>query len=369
MNHARPKILYVLNARFPTKRAYGIQAAKMCEAFIEQEVELKLLVPGTQASRDNKSVCEFYGLRVEVPMKRLANPDWYDGGRLGYRISSLIFMVSSFAYAIAARVRRRVDIVYTVDVDGFSHTFLPLAGPTVAEMHSPKRSGLLSRFFFRRVKGVVATNALIAGELQKTFGTKSLVEPNGVDPSTPMLARDEARRRLSLPQGETLALYVGRLLPWKGLEVLPKAAALVHGVSFRVLGGTREEFTQVFGDAGALEFAETKPADVPLWLAAADVLLVIGTRRDAYSYRYTTPMKVFEYLAAGRPVVASDTPALRSFVPADAVVYCMSDDPTALAAALEQALTNPPDPARGAALAREHTWARRAERIAQKFLQ
>lgn len=356
----RAKIAYVLNGRFPTKRAYGIQTAKMCEALIEAGADLTLVVPATEASRTHRSVRDFYGLRVEVPMRRLAGLDWYAGGRLGYLLSSLVFMASSLLYLLA--VRGRGTRIYTVDMDSFSHALLPVAGKVIAEMHSPKDYTLWSRFFFRRARGIVAANPLIAAELKKTFGIAALVEPNGVDLGAPM-AKDDARRRLGVPQQEAMALYVGRFLPWKGLDIMPGVAALVPHMTFRMLGGTKEEFEQAAGSAEGLQFAEAAPADVAVWLAAADVLLVIGTARNEYSYRYTTPMKVFEYLAAGRPVVASDTPALRSFVPEDIAVYCTPDDAPALARAITNAVSNPPDLARGAALAHEHTWRKRAERI------
>lgn len=363
----KSSVVYVLNGRFPTKRAYGIQAAKMCEALIEQGAQLTVLVPDTAAAREAKSVRDFYGLRVDVPVRRLANPDWYAGGRFGYTLSSLMFMTSSLLVLLAARLRGKADSIYTVDMDSFSHTLLPLAGKVVAEMHSPKQSSMLARWFFSRAQ-VVAVNPLIAAELTKVFGIMPLVEPNGVDGTCFELPdKAEARRRLSLPQDEPIVLYVGRFLAWKGLEVLPPAAVQTPEVAWRVLGGTREEFEAVFGNAGALSFAEATPAEVPLWLAAADALLVIGTQHDEYSYRYTTPMKVFEYLAAARSVVASDTPALRSFLPNDTVVYCLPDDAAALAKAVQHVLAAPPDTSRGVALAREHTWERRAARIMQAY--
>jgi len=62
--------------------------------------------------------------------------------------------------------------------------------------------------------------------------------------------------------------------------------------------------------------------EVPMWLAAADLLLVCGTKKNAYSYLHTSPMKFFEYMASGVPVVASATPANREIVSnADALMY------------------------------------------------
>ena len=58
------KMYYVANFYMPFGKAYGIQLAKMCEALIEEGVDLTLVVPsrGPQGS-----LREFYGLRVDIP--------------------------------------------------------------------------------------------------------------------------------------------------------------------------------------------------------------------------------------------------------------------------------------------------------------
>ncbi|MDP2648516.1 MAG: hypothetical protein Q8P19_01310, partial [bacterium] len=84
------KLYYVVNARLPNKKAYGIQIAKMCEAFIEAGVDLELVIPRTHAARSAK-MRDFYHLRVDVPTTTLPTLDWYDKGRIGYLLSSVIF--------------------------------------------------------------------------------------------------------------------------------------------------------------------------------------------------------------------------------------------------------------------------------------
>lgn len=370
------KLYYVANARMPSEKAHGIQIAKMCEAFIEAGVDLTLVVP---SRGEQKSLREFYGLRVEVPVVRLPALALRRYERTGYVLMALSFMCSSALFLAWRRLRGEAFTIYTVDIDSFSFAPLPLIAPTVAEMHGPKRDSFLRRRFFARARGIVAVNGEIAQALQKTFflpQARLLIEPNGVDPSFFVQPdRKEARRMLGIPQERQMVLYAGRFYKWKGLEVLPPTSRLLaaQGIAALVLGGTDAEFMAVVGEAGALSFAQARPAEVPLWLAAADALLLIGTRHSDYSYRYTAPMKIFEYLAAGRPVIASETPALRSFVPPETVVYCPPDDAEALAAAVLRVVANAPGFAhyveRGRALAKEHTWEKRASRIRNGFLQ
>lgn len=354
-NMAAPlKVHYVVNARFPTKKAYGIQIAKMCEAFAAKGVDITLVIPRTRASAG--SAKDMYGLAADITTVRLPALDLYGSSRIGFVLSSLVFMKVSFVYLVWLRMRGRLGSIYTVDMDTFSYTFLPLVGPTVAEMHSPKRRTLWSRFFFSRAR-IIATNPLIAQEFKATFGIESLVEPNGVDESFFSL----------IGQGGG-ALYVGRFYKWKGLEILPKAARLAPDVGFKVVGGSKEEFQKVFGDVDGLQFAEVPYTEVKGELAGADVLLLVGTEKNQDSGRYTAPMKVFEYLATGKPIVASKTEALKSLVPANLVHYCTPDDPQALAEAVQQALTDAGGAQARTAMAREHTWQKRAERIINEFL-
>lgn len=359
------RLYYVANARMPNEKAHGIQIAKMCEAFAEEGAQLTLVVPA-RASR--QSLQEFYGLRMPIRVVRLWVPDFYLRGRSGFFVSSACFMLASLAYLWVRRLVGERFVIYTVDMDTFSGTLLPLAGPCVTEMHTPKPQTRVMRFFIRQVRGIVATNSIIKDALKNTFAVapeKLIVEPNGVDEPAPLNA-EEARQKLGLPAGP-VALYVGRFYKWKGLEVLAPASRLLaaKGVMTLVLGGTKDEFERIFGDSAQMHFAQAKPADVRQWMQASDVLLALGTAKNQESNRYTSPMKIFEYLATGRPVVASATEALKDLVPGDIAYYCAPDDPSALAEAVMHALENPAEDAaqKRIELARAHTWRARSRRI------
>ncbi len=363
------KIYFVVNAFMPNKKAYGMQIAKMCEAFIEAGVDLELIIPQTaRASR----MREFYGLRVEVPTKRLFTLPWYDKGRAMFFLSSIIFMMSSLVYLWTRRTR---GAIYSVDLSTFSFAQLPLAGmPVCLEVHDAKPKNIASNFFFRRVAVVIATNAETKKLLQSRFAIperKMLVEPNGVDPHlyTQLPAKDEARKRFGLPHDAAIALYVGRFYDWKGLRILSDAAIHAPETQFVVVGGTAEEFAQVTGASvpkNLLVMGESDPRDVPAWLAAADALLILGTKTNEQSYRHTAPMKLYEYMSAKRPVIASATPALKSIIPPDTALWYESDSVASLVDAIRTAIDHA-DPRMLEAAAQEaarHTWAARVARIA-----
>src|SRR3989338_4247374 len=150
------KLYFVANARMPTDKAHGIHIAKMCEAFAEAGADVTLVVPRRGAQG---SLRGYYGLRTDVPVVYLpALGGLYRKGRAGFLFASLVFMLGYVLYLGAKRLRGEAFAAYLVDVDTFS--FFPLAmlgAPAYAEMHTPKPSTVLTRFFFRRAR-VIATN-------------------------------------------------------------------------------------------------------------------------------------------------------------------------------------------------------------------
>ncbi|MDP2652248.1 MAG: glycosyltransferase family 4 protein [bacterium] len=368
------KLYYVVNARMPNEKAHAIQVVEMCEAFIEEGHEVVLVVPNRRT--DILPLKEYYKLRVNIPTVRLPVIDiYYHFGRFGYALSSLSFMVSYVVYLWWKRICGEHFFTYSVDMDTFSFAALPLVGrPCAVEIHGAKPATALNRFFFKRAN-VIATNMLIADALIQRFSIREkhlIIEPNGVNGSVlnAKTSKEEARNILNLPLDGPFALYIGRLYAWKGLEILADIAPDAP-LPIRIVGGTREEYERVTGRSGEhIIFEGGRPVhEIPLWLAAADVLLLLGTAKNEDSYRYTAPMKVFEYLAARRPMIASATPALESIVPREAAWWYEPDNASSLIYALQKVLAEKDQTEKkilvGYHLAQEHTWRARAGRILQ----
>jgi glycosyltransferase involved in cell wall biosynthesis len=363
------KLYYVANARMPSEKAHGIQIAKMCEAFIEAGVELVLVVP--RRGGPQQSLQKFYGLRATVPLVRLPVVDLYTVGRIGYVLASFSFMLSYLMFLWSRKLRGDVFIVYTVDLDNFSSSALALvSGPLFSEMHGGKPDTLAQRFLFRHIRGIIPINALIEDDLRRTFPfchALYLVEPNGVDFALfQTIPRSEARSQLGLA-GHPVALYAGRLFAWKGLDILSEVAERTPEISYYIVGGTREGFMELVPGVPPknMFFMGGRPhSEMPLWFSAADALIVLGTKRDRQSYRYTSPMKLFEYLASGRPVAASGTPAIRQIVSAAEVFFWEPDNAEDFAKKVCYAVGHPESLSEQArAKARTYSWTARAKRI------
>ena len=340
------KIYYIANARIPSEKAHAIQIAKMSEAFLRAGADLKLLVPWRKTSE--KTSREFYGLKLDIPLKRLPAIDLFNFGWLGFFIGSLSFMVSYFGYLFWKKISGEEMVIYTIDMDNFSFLAVPfLKRPYFAELHDAKKKNIFWNFFFKRIKGLIVINQLIKEEIKKNFSLadeKILVFPNGIDLEFfEGFERLAARNRLNLPINKKIVLYLGKFYQWKGLEILIELASrLDENTLLYFVGGDKKELERItnqsFSRNNIICVGQRDYKEIPEWLAAADVLLVLGTKKNEYSYLHTSPMKLFEYLASRRPVVASATPAIKQIVSEKEVWFYEPDDAESLFRAVGEAL-------------------------------
>ena len=170
--------------------------------------------------------------------------------------------------------------------------------------------------------------------------------------------------------------YAGHLYPWKGVDVFVQALAKAPGVRGLIVGGhpAEADLGRVRGLVRDLDLTSrveitglVAPGEVVQRLSQADILVLPNTA-SAISERYTSPLKLFEYLTLGRPIVASDLPAIREILEDGRTALLVAPgDAAALAAAFERLAADASLAGRlGAsalALAPSYTWEARAARL------
>ncbi len=210
-----------------------------------------------------------------------------------------------------------------------------------------------------------------------------IVDSEGVSESLVRAIPDGA----DVPTGRTAVaadkrsiFYVGQLYRWKGVDTLVRALAEVSNATLTIVGsGVQENGTDIdrarleqlsgsLGLSDRVKFHAFVPYhQVPRCLAQASVAVV--PLPDVLMSRYfTSPLKLFDAMAAGTPLVASNLDSIREILrDGENGVLVEPDSPTALAAGLRRVLDDPPFAAAIAATARaeaaQYTWERRAERI------
>ena len=157
------------------------------------------------------------------------------------------------------------------------------------------------------------------------------------------------REALALPPASPLVLYVGRLQPERGLEQLILAAAKCPELVVTLMGDGPAEYVSTLrvsasaaGIASRFHVVPPVPPDQVVQTAHAADVGMTAFRDTGLSTRSTLPNKLFEYLAAGLPVVASQFPPMAQIVENyDVGVTCDPDDPDAVAAAIRQVVSDP----------------------------
>lgn len=224
------------------------------------------------------------------------------------------------------------------------------------------RPGWARRIFRRReaawvaeVDALVTVNDALARELGSRYSPRRVVVVHNCPPRPGPVAdmAGPLRDALGIGADTPVALYHGGFSKHRGLEELVAAAALpsldgTH-VVFLGYGSQAAELRALAAASPVADRVHVLPAVTPDelidWVRGADVA-VMPIQDSTLNHRLSTPNKLFEALAAGVPIVASDLPEMRRIVMDDAAgplgVLCDPTDPASIAAAVADLLERPP---------------------------
>jgi glycosyltransferase involved in cell wall biosynthesis len=355
--------LYLANVRVPSEKAHVYQIFQMLDAFKSAGVDVTLAFPrraNIEAVRD-ADPATLYGMRHAPALRalpavdpvRLVTIDVPALNRAPFPQAAFGVQSASYALAALAEVRRQgPDVVYGRDWPVLA---LALAGgrPVVWEAHDLPQHGPARLALTRvlpRFAGVVAITEGLRRELLEAgvAADRVLVAPDAVDLRrfAQPLSREAARELLGLDASLRHVVYTGHLYRWKGAHTLAEASAqLPQDVLVHVVGGTPADLVSFRHFVEERRLARVQiaghvpPADVPMWLAAADVLALPNSGAQAISSRYTSPLKLFEYMAAGKAIVASDLPSLREVLTHEETALLVPpDDVIGLASGIRRVL-------------------------------
>ena len=242
-------------------------------------------------------------------------------------------------------------------------------------------SARIESFVFRRARLLVAISDVVRDQLLAAGvpASRVIVSPNGVDAEVfrPDVDGGEVRRRFHL-EGRPVVGFIGTFGHWHGVETLAQAIPSVlsehPAARFLLIGdgplrSTVEARLRESGAAGAATFTGLIPYDqAPEHLAACDVL--VSPHAPARTGRFIgSPTKLFEYMAMGRGIVASDLEQIGQVLEHDRTALLVPPaDAPALARAISALLASPERSHRLGQEARRvvqerYTWAHGARRV------
>lgn len=379
------QILYIANMRLPSERAHSVHVMEMCAALANaRPTKVFLVVSRRKTDIEAKNLHNYYGVSDNFPIIRCWSFDLFPYSwvprRCAYYIHAVFFALSVWSY-----VRRFPDAII-LSRDLLSAWLLSFRHTVAFEVHDLPGKNPFGRWMLRRIPYIVTTNQMKKERLIKDFGVSSakiLVAPNAVDVEK-FIYRYKAIKTVAeleaigWPQNRRVVLYTGSLFPWKGVSTLVRATKFLSpnmNIMIVIVGGNDDErwrLREFIFQEGLDDLVKTLPhqphAEIPALLLEASVLVLPTSGKMQIGREDTSPIKAFEYLAAAKPIVASDVPSSHEVFNDTTALFFRADDPEDCARVIEHALGLDPV-ARDIMLAAqrtficEHTWDARAQAI------
>jgi glycosyltransferase involved in cell wall biosynthesis len=375
-------IVAIAGSTIPSDTANSIQVMKACNALVQLGHNLTLIVPNASNVKRQTSGVDLkshYGLQQDFPIEWLAS----SSRRM-------------FTWQVVQHARAfKPDILYTWFPQSAVFGLLYKI-PTIFEIHIQPMGALGPAWHrvFAKINGrkrLVSITQALVDVLDRDYNMRLkadeiVIAPNGVDlerfaalPSTPELARQQ----LNFSSAPTV-MCTGHLYAGRGADLFLALAKSIPQAHFVWVGGRPDDIAIWKQRAEAenisnLTFTGFIPnQDLPLYQSAADILLmpysrsIMGSSGTADSASVASPMKMFEYMAAGCAIITADLPVIREVLNEKNAVFCIPDDVDDWKLGVEKLLT---DESRRVELGKQakedvqkFTWLARAEKILAGFL-
>jgi len=342
------RLAYVRTGWLPTRQANGIQTVRMCEAFAKLGAEVSLYYISSPVLRDD--IFKYYGVATPFGLKTLPRailPLRKSFTWQGWRWFPMYVHAFLWSGLMTYLVRRGNASLFFTREAMVAWWLGYLGLPTVLEIHTSPSSfldrNILQQAATRQsVKLIVSVTEHLRHDLIRTGipQSKVITLHDGVDMNrfNGEISKNDARQHLGLPLDRDLVIYTGQLSAEKGVHTLVRAALILTRAIFILVGGQPEEIDQLqnLTKKTALEniiFAGyVSPLVVPFYLKAADVLVIPQSSQSMWSSYYTSPLKLFEYMASGRAIVATNVPCITEVLRHGQHAWLVeTDDPLSLA--------------------------------------
>ncbi len=367
------RIFYLADSFLPSKRANAVNIVKMCEAFVQLGHEVELIIPTHSDGDQTQAIFDTYDVQFPFEIHFIPVP----------RLPGTLYLFALKASAYVLRKKSPQPTFYY----GRSTTTLALIGwfirPVGIDVHGTIwRKNIVRRLLFRSLATgkstrVISFNTSPLKALFREFygavmnkGIRLIALANGAteieDP--PLFPLKGSATKLK-------AGYVGSFFPGRGIDLLVEMARRLPDVEFHLAGGTAADLMKqglqsnlpnifCYGHiAHRLTAGFRKGCDVLLAPYQENVRVSSGENTIAYM----SPIKIFEYMTSGKPIVCSDFPVLRGVLNSENALLVDAQDLTVWSNAIES-LRDPELRKRLGQKAlldfrQRHTWGIRAEKL------
>lgn len=323
------KTIYVARSIIPSQSANSIHVMKICEAFAELCEEFELIVPENTECDIQEDLFSYYGVNRRFPVNRVKQKKFLGGLYRYYFACSALYMILKKK---CDQIITREPIVAFLAVLLHKKVVLDLHGELA---HICGRAYRMIKYdFFRKnryLKIVMITESLVRYYEKKYQLDPTLVTvlPDGCTLENFMPYCDAPL----LADEKMHIAYAGSFGVGRGYEIIQELAKQDCRHIYTIYGGRKEDAMKVTGQAvpDNISFKGfIANRDIPEALCNQDVLLLpyqntlIAKGED--TGKVMSPLKLFEYMASGRVVIASDLNVLKEILNEGNCYFAVPDD-------------------------------------------
>jgi len=330
------KVLYFVNARMPTDRAHGVQIANICESLGLQS-DTTLMIP-KRSNVIKKNLYNYYSIKKSFITKVIKIPDFGHIGKIFFQLHTVFFLLIVRIFIFL----KKYDVYITREV--YAGIFKK---DVIIEVHALPKDNVFLKYSLFRAKKILVKTSYLKKEIEKKYGInegKVNVFPNGVNIKKFSIKQDnmDIKKSFEIPLDKTIIMYTGSFFDpsWKGVDVLLNASKLLDEKKHIVLvGGTQEEVMEINNTyKNVLAIERQSNEKIISLLQAADFLILPNSGKDLESKYYTSPLKLFEYMAAKKNILASDLPSINDLVNKEEVTFFEPDNYESLANTINKSI-------------------------------
>lgn len=317
MNKKCIKLIYLADNRLSLNNAPVVNIIEMCNAFTKYGFLTTLVVPDCGFSINN--LFKYHNVRNPFEIIKVKVPKAL--------LTKLIpGLVTVFSFLSTSLLRRKeYNIAYTRTILIFFIISVLFKKICFIETHQFRYHNFLQTYIYRRLVkiGMKSNNGrmiCISQELKKQWIGEGICEKSvyvahdgvNIEKYKNIATKKDARNMLGFDLNKLLVCYTGSLLKSKGVDVLIRCANRIPEVSFVIVGGDKEQICELKNLSiknNVIFIGHVPPKIIPLYQSAADILALPNTKGSLID-DITSPMKLFEYIASKRPIVATNIPSI-----------------------------------------------------------
>lgn len=380
-------ILYASNHRLPTEKAHGQQIAQVAQSMVDLNHTVTIIAP-LRTNPITVNFSDYYNVSDSINIVYIRVYDFIKS-----RLFPSVFGLFALNCVLKKRFKKyickhseSIDVIYTRTPE-LLPALLNVKKPIILELHSVPKFRI--KRFVRLYNRCAAVSCLTSGMrdylLQLGVSKQVLiVQPDAIPQSwldENISESSTVRAKYNIPQDAYVIGYTGQLTTIgmsKGVDILLQAfaqfSATVPNALLVIVGGTSKQFNELLA---SVQFVDTKyimhiphqpHSTIRALQQASDVLVYPAPKSNhVYFQRDTSPLKLFEYLAAKKPIVCAKIPPVLDVVSSDSVFFCEPGNVNSMCNAFHTVRQEPEVAKRktmlGLNIVEDFTWKKRAKRI------